>query len=62
MVGYAIARPVAESMSMEQLSDVQAAHYNLDDNIRRMSGKMTLEQKSKVHDFMLKMMNNQQEG
>ncbi len=43
-----ISRLVAESMTADELSNAQAEHYNLDDSMRRMMGKMTVEQKAKV--------------
>jgi len=61
MRGYYVARPINESMTMEELSDHQAIHYNLDDNIRRMMGKLTVEQKQKIHDWMIRYLQNKQE-
>jgi hypothetical protein len=58
---YYVARLIHESMTMEQLSDHQALHFQLDDNIRRMMGKLTIEQKQKIHDWMMRYLQNKGE-
>ena len=56
-----VSRPVAESMTSEEAQNLQAMHYNMDDNIRRTMGRLTLEQKQKIHELMLKFITDNQE-
>ena len=55
-----IFKPIGESMTAEQIADHQSEHYAMDDRIRRGMGKMTLEQKQKIHDFMAKLMTQEE--
>lgn len=48
-------RLVQEAMTADQISAAQSDHYNMDDYFRRKLGKLTLEQKRKVAEFIDKM-------
>jgi hypothetical protein len=54
-MGNNIINPVLEAMTSDELADHQSAHYSLDDMIRRKLGRLTLEQKMKIHDTLCKM-------
>lgn len=54
-MGNNVIHPVLEAMTSDELADHQSAHYSLDDMIRRKLGRLTLEQKMKIHDFINKM-------
>ncbi len=45
-------RFVQEAMTADQISSAQTDHYNMDDYFRRTMGKLTLDQKRKVAEFV----------
>lgn len=45
-------RMIYESMTADEISAAQTDHYNMDDYFRRTLGKLTIEQKRKVVDFV----------
>lgn len=54
-------RLVQEAMTSDQISTVQSAHYNMDDYFRRTMGKLTLDEKQKVAEFINKLIANKGE-
>lgn len=45
-------RLVQEAMTADQISSAQTDHYNMDDYFRRSMGKLSLEQKRKVAEYV----------
>lgn len=41
-----------EAMTADEIQTAQADHYNMDDYFRRTLGKLTLEQKRRVQEFV----------
>lgn len=48
-----------EAMTADEISQVQNEHYMLDDHIRRMTGRLTADQKRKIVEIMRSMMPTQ---
>lgn len=44
-----------EAMTADDISSAQSEHYQLDDSIRRMVGRLTADQKRKIIDQIQKM-------
>lgn len=45
-------RLVQEAMTADQISSAQSDHYSMDDYFRRTMGKLTLEQKRRVAEYV----------
>lgn len=52
-------RIVAEAMTADQITAAQSEHYMLDDQIRRSSGRLTIEQKRKVFEYISKLIGDE---
>ncbi len=45
-------KSLREAMTADEIQTAQSDHYNMDDYFRRTLGKLTLEQKRKVQEFV----------